>query len=108
MFLGVAGDDYNLGFVQRREHAGVGTCSGELATVCVRGMECQAPRVDFIDNVFVERIARDECQQFKVSERLIRVLGTTENHAGARDERNDDVPLYGRGHGFTRRTALQA
>jgi hypothetical protein len=64
-------------FGQRRENSGVGAGVLELREETIARTERQTARLDFMDHVFIERIASDQSEQLAVRERFALFLAVS-------------------------------
>src|SRR5258708_2160051 len=109
--VGDARSAADSGLAQRGENSGVGASIGKLGTIFVRGTECQAARLDFMDDVFVECVTSDQCKQFTGGERFALLLCACERCTTADCEKDNEMPPNRGSHGFLlgkRNSSLEA
>src|SRR6266851_7565822 len=96
-FLGVGGarSAADSCLTQCGENSGVGSGGTELCTVPITWAERQTARLDFMDDVFIERIASDQSKQLAVSERFALFLSACERRTTAESEEDDQMPING-------------
>src|SRR6267143_2259550 len=94
-------------FAQRGENPGV--CAGvlELRAETIARTKRQTPRLDFMDDVFIERIASDQSKQLAVGEGFAFLLSACERRTTAESEKDNQVPVNGGNHELSWIVALQ-
>src|SRR5260370_25310185 len=93
-------------FIQRSEDAGISAGISKLRTISVRGTKCQAARLDFTEDVFIERVASDQSKQLALGERITFFLSARERRTTAENEKDDGMPPNRRSHGLSWRIAI--
>src|SRR3977135_790883 len=95
LVVGGSGGAADCCFAQRSENAGVGAGGAELRAVPIPWAERQTAGRDFMDHVFIERVASNQSKQLGVAERFALFFSACEPCTTAESKKDNQMTVDG-------------